>query len=202
MASARQRGGRWIGLYRDAGGKQKSAGTYDTEREAVARAQVAELDAHPPKPVKVYPAEKKSQPTLAGYGPLAIAGARLEATSRETYSCLFKHVEREFGSLAVADLTPAEVRAFARKLESSGMSSSTAHHVFGVLKLIVRTAVQDGFQAEGRPSWRWVPLPVRRAQPGSRLASSRARPDDPEQPARPRSRAGLGLRLRQRIQRR
>lgn len=39
MASARPRGERWMGLYRDANGKQKSAGTYDTYDEAVARAQ-------------------------------------------------------------------------------------------------------------------------------------------------------------------
>jgi hypothetical protein len=48
MASARKRGQRWTGLYRDASGAQKSAGTYDTEEEALARATVAELDANPP----------------------------------------------------------------------------------------------------------------------------------------------------------
>lgn len=144
MASARQRGGRWIGLYRDARGRQKSAGTYGTEQEALARAQVAELDARPPETVEIHPAAKKGKPTIAGYGPLAIAGAKLEATSRETYTYLFGRVLSELGSRAVADLTPADVRAFARKLETSGVSSSTASHVFGVLKLIVRTAVQDG----------------------------------------------------------
>jgi hypothetical protein len=41
MASARERNGRWTGLYRDANGKQRSAGTYDTQEEALARAKVA-----------------------------------------------------------------------------------------------------------------------------------------------------------------
>jgi hypothetical protein len=35
MASTRERNGRFIGLYRDADGKQKSAGTYDTKTAAL-----------------------------------------------------------------------------------------------------------------------------------------------------------------------
>lgn len=50
MASTRKRGQRWTGLYRDASGAQRSAGTFDTEEEALARAQVAELDANPANP--------------------------------------------------------------------------------------------------------------------------------------------------------
>lgn len=144
MASTRERKGRWAALYRDANGNQKSAGTYGTEKEALARAQVAELDARPPETVEVLPMAKRGKPTVAGYGPLAIAGAKLEATSRETYGYLFRHIVRELGSMTLAELTPALVRAFARKLESSEMSSSTAYHVFCVLKLIVVSALQDG----------------------------------------------------------
>jgi hypothetical protein len=47
MASVRPRGKRFMGIYRDADDNQKSAGTYDTYDEALARAQVAELDARP-----------------------------------------------------------------------------------------------------------------------------------------------------------
>jgi integrase len=143
MASARQRGKRWTGLYRDASGKQKSAGTYDSEEEALARATVSELDANPPKTIEVYPGQKRGKPTIAGYGPVAIAEAKLEATSRETYTYLLTHVVRGLGSVALDDLTPADVRAFARSLESGQISSSTAAHVFAVLRLIVRTALQD-----------------------------------------------------------
>jgi hypothetical protein len=38
MASARLRGKRWTALYRDSSGAQKSAGTFGTEDEALARA--------------------------------------------------------------------------------------------------------------------------------------------------------------------
>lgn len=144
MASARKRGQRYTGLYRDASGKQKSAGTYDTEREALKAAEHAEALANPPQPIEAHSGTRRGKPTIAGYGPVAIAGAKLEATSRETYSHLLKHVTRELGGFTLVELTPADVRAFARKLESGEMSSSTASHVFSVLKLIVLTALQDG----------------------------------------------------------
>jgi len=145
MASARRRGERWTALYRDADGKQKSAGTFGTEEEATARAMVAELDARPRAETEVYASTKRGKPTLAGYGPTAIAGARLEATSRYSYRLLFgRHVAPALGSTPLADLTPADIRAFARKLESFRMASKTAHLVLCTLKLIVRTAVQDG----------------------------------------------------------
>src|SRR5580693_470850 len=143
MASTRERGGRFVGLYRNAHGKQRSAGTYDTETEALARAVVAEHDANPPGTELVYLTEKRGKPTIAAYGPVALAGAKLEATSRETYTYLLKHVVAELGMKTLEELTPADVRAFARKLEASKMSSSTASHVYSVLKLIMVTAVQD-----------------------------------------------------------
>lgn len=148
MASTRQRGNRFVGLYRDEHGKQKSAGTYDTADEALARAKIAEIESRPaPEPEILYRSEKRGVPTIAAYGPLAIAGAKLESTSRETYSYLFGHVKKEFGAKALDELSPAMVRAFARKLdaavEADDMASSTTCHIFGVLKLIYATAAQD-----------------------------------------------------------
>jgi hypothetical protein len=77
--------------------------------------------------VEVRPGAKKGKPTVAGFGPKAIAGARLEETSRYTYGLLLAlHIVPALGSMTLAELTPADVRAFARKLESSKMSASTA----------------------------------------------------------------------------
>jgi hypothetical protein len=42
MASVRKRGQRWTGLYRDADGKQKSAGTFGTENAAIKAAEARE----------------------------------------------------------------------------------------------------------------------------------------------------------------
>ena len=41
MASARLRNNRWAALFRDAQGKQKSAGTFATEKEALKAAEHA-----------------------------------------------------------------------------------------------------------------------------------------------------------------
>jgi integrase len=144
MASARPRKNRWTGLYTDASGNQKSAGTYDDQKTALKAADHQEALARPPEAIEVHATSKRGRPTIAGYGPVAIAGAKLEATSQETYSHLLKHVIPILGSNTLADLTPADVRAFARNLENSEMSSSTAFHVFSVLKLIVVTALQGG----------------------------------------------------------
>ncbi|HET9081669.1 MAG TPA: tyrosine-type recombinase/integrase [Trebonia sp.] len=145
MASARKRGQSYTGLFRDAQGRQKSAGTFGTEKEAIRAAEHAEALANPPKTTAAYPTAKRGKPTVAGYGVAAINGARLEGTSRESYRLLFgKHIKPALGSRTLAELTPADIRAFARNLESSAMSASTAHLVMSVLRLIVKTASQDG----------------------------------------------------------
>jgi hypothetical protein len=48
MASVRERNGRFTGLYRDAAGKQRSAGAFDSETEALKAAEYEEALAHPP----------------------------------------------------------------------------------------------------------------------------------------------------------
>jgi hypothetical protein len=144
LASARLRGKRWTALYRDASGNQRSAGSYDTEDEALARARVAELDARPPADVDVHPSAVRGKPTVAGYGRTAITGARLEATSRENYLSLFaKHIVPSLGSATLPDLSAADVRAFARRLEAGKLSSGSAKLVLCVLKLVVRTAAMS-----------------------------------------------------------
>jgi hypothetical protein len=77
MASARLRGSRWTALYRDGTGKQKSAGAYGTEEEALARAKVAELDANPPEPVEAHPREIRGRVTVAAYAPGWLEGQAL-----------------------------------------------------------------------------------------------------------------------------
>ena len=42
MASARQRDGRWTGLYRDRDGRQRSAGTFDSKASALKAARASE----------------------------------------------------------------------------------------------------------------------------------------------------------------
>ncbi len=50
MASVRARNGRFTGLYRDASGAQKSAGTFGTYDEALARRRSLSLTRTPTNP--------------------------------------------------------------------------------------------------------------------------------------------------------
>lgn len=144
MASARQRNNRWTGLYRDASGAQKSAGTYATEKDALRAAEHAEALANPVVDVEVHAGAKRGRVTVSGYAPVWLAGHRLEATSREGYGAMLKHVVKALGGVPVADLDPPKVRTFIRGLEASKLSGATVGHVFTVLHEMVKTAVNDG----------------------------------------------------------
>ena len=85
MASTRERNGRYTGLYRDSAGKQKSAGTFGTERQALKAAEYAEALENPPKPVEIYPAQKRGKVTVSAYARTWLENQVLEETSRETY---------------------------------------------------------------------------------------------------------------------
>jgi hypothetical protein len=107
MASTRERNGRFVGLYRNAEGKQRSAGTFGTEDEALARAKVAELDANPPAPEVVYPREIRGSVTVAAYAPGWLEGqALLEANSVEIARGALKRIMPHLGGMARDDVIP------------------------------------------------------------------------------------------------
>jgi integrase len=145
MASARKRGGRWTGLYRDADGKQKSAGSYDSETEALARAQVAELDARPPKPVEVQPAEIRGKATVAGYAPGWLeAQALLEANSVEIARSALKRITPHLGGKVREDVTPDDVRRMLAALKKSGLSDGTVSRTLDVARQLLPKTATDG----------------------------------------------------------
>jgi hypothetical protein len=93
MASARQRDGRWTGLYRDGQGRQRSAGTYDTKTSALKAARASEaLEAAGQDaklvlsgPEMLHRTEKKSKLTVASYAlDWLAATARSQPPARPT----------------------------------------------------------------------------------------------------------------------
>jgi integrase len=125
MASTRERNGRFTGLYRDATGKQKSAGTFGTEGEALARAQVAELDANPPKPVEVYPKERRGKITVAAYAPKWLDNEVLEDTSRETYRRTLNRLVKHVGDVPRDEVTPDHIKRMIKVLRKDGLADAT-----------------------------------------------------------------------------
>ena len=67
MASARKRGKKWMGLYRDADGRQRSAGSYATKKAALEAAKLAEAGVMPVKTEVVYPSKVRGKVTVASY---------------------------------------------------------------------------------------------------------------------------------------
>lgn len=102
MASARQRDGRWTGLYRDQQGDQRSAGTYDTEKAALKATTAAEaIEATGrssrftlSRPIEIFRTEKNARLTVAECAPAWLSGHRLEPTSRACYQAMIKHIIR------------------------------------------------------------------------------------------------------------
>lgn len=145
MASTRRRGERFTGLYRDATGAQKSAGTYDTEDEALARAKVKELDARPPKPVEVHASSVRGRITVAGYAPGWLERrVSLEPNTRDTYESSVKHIVRTLGGTPVQDATTEDVQRLIRALRKLGRSDATVRHVVTVASLMFKSAVKSG----------------------------------------------------------
>jgi integrase len=141
MASVRERGGRYTGLYRTETGQQRSAGTFPTRKAALRAAQCRELGL--PAPVIL------SRPARAGsvreYAGEWLAGHRLEPTSRETYGVILaKHVLPEFGQREIAKITQADVRSWFRKLESTRKSGALLAKIRTVANAMFATALADG----------------------------------------------------------
>ena len=145
MASTRERNGRFIGLYRDAQGKQRSAGTYGTPEEALVRAVVAERDASPPATIEAYATSKRGLVTVAGYAPGWLDGqALLEANSVEIARSALKRIMPHLGGMARDDVTPDDVRRMLASLKKSGLSDGTVSRTLDVARQLLPKAATDG----------------------------------------------------------
>lgn len=125
MASTRERSGRFTGLYRDASNKQRSAGTFDSETEALKAAEYEEALAHPPKYAEVHATQKRGKDTVAGYAPKWLALQPIEETSRETYRRTADRIVKHLGDIVREDVTPDDVKKMIKALKKSGLRDAT-----------------------------------------------------------------------------
>jgi integrase len=145
MASVRKRGSKFTGLYRDARGARKSAGSFDTYDEALARAQVAELDARPLEHPEVFPKQRRGKVTVAGYAPGWLDGQELlEANSVEIAKSALKRIMPHLGSKAREDVTPDDVRRMLAALKKSGLSDGTVSRTLDVARQLLPKAATEG----------------------------------------------------------
>lgn len=81
--------------------------------------------------------------SLSEYGKTAIEQRKLSPRTRTEYLAKFAQlIEPELGSLPMKNLTPATVRTWFAKLDSSKPTRNA--HAYGVLSMICNTAVRDG----------------------------------------------------------
>jgi integrase len=144
MASARVRNGRFIGLYRDADGGQRSAGTYPTKREALKAAQLAELGVMPVMTEFLMPEKIRGKVTVAAYAAEWLPSHPVSPRTREVYEqILRKHIIPALGARTLADVTSADVRQMFRTMEADKTSRALLAKVKTVMSAMFQTASED-----------------------------------------------------------
>jgi integrase len=132
---------RYTAYYWDIRGRERSAGTFPSRKEADrawqrAETKVAEGRAGDPK---------RGRQTFRRYVTEEwLPGHEMELRTRENYVYnLDRRILREFGSLRMVEILPAHVREWVNKLKSEGVSPSVIQYCMVVLSAIFTTALND-----------------------------------------------------------
>jgi len=144
MASTRKRGTKYMGLYRDADGNQRSAGSYPTQKAAKAAAVLAEAGVMPVKTEAAMPAKIRGKATVASYAMEWFPAHPMAPHTAYVYEqVLRKHIIPAVGGRVLADVTSADIRAYFRTLEKAGTSKALLAKIKTVLSRMFQTACED-----------------------------------------------------------
>jgi integrase len=145
MASVRKRGKTWMGLFRDADGRQRSAGSYPTQKEAMKAARLAEAGVTPVKTQTAYATTVRGNTTVASYGFEWLPSHSISPATREVYSrVLTNRILPVLGGHVLASVTAADIRAYFRQLEGQGASQAHMAKDKTVMSAMFQTAAEDG----------------------------------------------------------
>lgn len=146
MGSTRARAGqdgktRYVALYRDLRGRQRSAGTFSSERQADKAWQRAEALVESGKIGDL----RRGRQTFRHYVETTwLPAHQIEASTRERYTYMIgKHLIPEFGSMRMIDVLPEHVRDWIRAQKAAGLSASTIAGNKTILSAIFTTALND-----------------------------------------------------------
>lgn len=150
MASAKRRAsGRYMALYYPlAGGVQKSAGTYDTELEALTVA--AKMEAWCRTGSAGLSPEEKATMTIGEYAWKWLANHRVERSTKDGYkSYLDAHIIPKFGHIRVAELQREQVRQFLTEIRDvKGLSPASQKALRSCVSAMMQTAWDDGYRSD------------------------------------------------------
>jgi hypothetical protein len=146
VGSTRERVGssgsvRYTALYRDLKGRQRSAGTFTTERQADrawqrAESRVAQGQLREPG---------RGRQTFRDYVEQTwLPNHEIEATTRQSYTyVLRRRIFTEFGPMRMIDILPEHVREWVAGLKAGGVKPPTIRSCFVVLSAVFTTALND-----------------------------------------------------------
>jgi integrase len=131
----------WQAMYRDARGRQPSAGTHPTRKAADKAWQHAEALLTAGRPDDARARRITFEDYVAVHW---FPNHILEPTTRESYRYnLQRHIVPWFGPMRIADIMPIHVREWVSELVSRGVSPATIRHQKIILSAIFTTALND-----------------------------------------------------------
>ncbi len=146
MGFSRERSGkdgkpRYVALYRDLKGRQRSAGTYASKRQADRAWQRAEVRLE----LGRVGASAKSRQTFRQYlEETWLPNHEVEVTTRAGYTyALYKHLMPDFGPMRMIDIMPVHVRERVTGQKTQGVSPATIAKNKVILSAIFTTALND-----------------------------------------------------------
>jgi integrase len=132
---------RYTALFRDLKGRQRSAGTFTTQRQADrawqrAESRVAQGQLGEPG---------RGRQTFRDYVEKTwLPNHEIEATTRQSYSyVLQKHILPEFGPMRMIDIMPEHVREWVAGMKRRGVRPPTIRQCFVLLSAVFTTALND-----------------------------------------------------------
>lgn len=134
-------GVRWTAVYRDARGKERSAGTFTTKRATDTAWQSAEALQRTGRAGSADDKTLKFRDYVNGrWFPNHI----LEPSTRESYRyCLDRHILPWFGPMKIRDILPTHVREWVQELIAVDVSPAQIRHLKIILSAIFTTALND-----------------------------------------------------------
>jgi len=146
MGSTRARVGqdgstRYVALYRDLRGRQRSAGTFTTEKQADKAWQRAEALVESGRLGDL----RRGRQTFRHYVETVwLPAHQIEASTRERYTYMIgKHLMPEFGAMRMIDILPEHIRDWIASQKEIGLSASTIAGNKTILSAIFTTALND-----------------------------------------------------------
>ena len=151
MAYAERRerkiGVRYRGIYKAPDGSYRSAGTFDTEKRALAVAEQAERHAEVSGGAAsgLDPATRATR-TIREYAPVFLRHHQVEGNTKDTYSDTLRlHVIPFLGGCRLAETDRTAARNYVTALQEEGRSANTIRQAKVVLGAMFGMAVADGY---------------------------------------------------------